>query len=136
MQPDRLDGGAAAGERLAHDDGDHLHDDAVGKVEQPQEDADDAVLVAPTPTTAAGDGPLVPVETENRQHRAAAPVALGLPLAVFEAVPPPVLAGRLRHWPSGPQVRPREGRRTTHTQRSPPIGRPRLALGLMARNDD
>src|SRR3546814_9474084 len=92
MQPDRLDGGAAAGERLAHDDGDHLHDDAVGKVEQPQEDADDAVLVAPTPTTAAGDGRLVLVETENRQHRAAALVEIGLTLAVVEAVAHLVIA--------------------------------------------
>src|SRR3546814_6545161 len=58
--------------------------------------SDLAVLVAPTPTTAAGDGRLVLVETENRQHRAAALVEIGLTLAVVEAVAHLVIARRLR----------------------------------------
>src|SRR3546814_17232512 len=103
MQPDRLDGGAAAGERLAHDDGDHLHADAVGKVEQPQEDADDAVLVPPTPTTAAGDGRLALADTENRQHRPAAPAEIGLTPVVVVAVAAPPIARPLRLEPCLPQ---------------------------------
>src|SRR3546814_3442282 len=122
MQPYRRDGGAAAGERLAHDDGDHLHDDAVGKVEQPQEDADDAVLVAPTPTTAAGDGRLVLVETENRPHRAAALVEIGLTLAVVEAVAHLLLARRFLLGLYGPQLRPAAGIGVHPAHRHPPIG--------------
>src|SRR3546814_11932629 len=92
-------------------------------------DADDAVLVAPTPTTAAGDGRLVLVETENRQHRAAALVEIGLTLAVVEAVAHLVIARRLRLGLDGPQVRPADGMGDHQAQRDPRMGGQRRAHG-------
>src|SRR3546814_8992735 len=43
---DRLDGGAAAFERFADNDDDHVHNGAVGQVEQPQEDRCKTVTIA------------------------------------------------------------------------------------------
>src|SRR3546814_14592258 len=78
----RLDRRAARRHRLADDDGDHVHDRAVGQFEKVQENRHKPEAVA----IAAGDARFLGGEVEQRQDGAALRVEIGLTPARLDAL--------------------------------------------------
>src|SRR3546814_3878398 len=82
-----------------------IYYDGVGEVDQAQEDARHAIIVA----IAAGDGRLLGREVENGEHRAAALVEQRLAATDLQALADLVVARRLRLGRYPPQMRAADG---------------------------